>query len=156
LDRGKRLKVHEAYLTSHRSPWYSVEDKAQSKIWSSVFGRNGLKFMWNETDALTLTSFHNFYPTKLGKSYMDILFIYLSTSLAKKLFENEKREYGGGLEKFEPNDINKSYIIDFKLLPEKKLEQLRKLQIKYLKSSQAELLAEAEDIFRLVSEPAAQ
>jgi len=128
IDMGVKQGIHGRYLTSKRDPWFALEKREISKIWVGVFGRKGLKFIWNETDCVNLTCFHAFYPSKLGRKYLDILFVSLNTNFAKKLFDREKREYGDGLGKFEPNDINKSLAFDFEILKKTDLEFLRELQ----------------------------
>jgi adenine-specific DNA-methyltransferase len=52
----------------------------------------------------------------LFKDKADIFFAYLLTEIAQEIFNEQRREYGNGLKKFEPNDINKSKIIDFNLI----------------------------------------
>ena len=148
---GEELGIDKRYLTLNRSPWYSLEKRQVSSIWVSVFGRNKIKFIWNTSQCINLTCFHSFFPTKLGKDFMDILFIYINTDFARTLFEEEKREYGNGLEKFEPNDINKSKIFDFRILNYDQRKELRTLQLEFLKPDQKyrkELLKKANEIFR--------
>ena len=41
-----------------------------------------------------------------------MFFAYLLTDVSKQIFEDNSREYGNGLQKFEPNDINKSQMLD--------------------------------------------
>ena len=135
IKRGEELGINQKYLTKNRDPWYSLEKREVAKIWSSVFGRKGLKFIWNGTNCLNLTCFHGFHPTEAGKKYLNIFFLYLNTDTAKKLFDKEKREYGNGLEKFEPNDMNKSLIIDFDLLKNDQMEELKKMQKEFLQSN---------------------
>jgi adenine-specific DNA-methyltransferase len=118
LKLGVDLGVDQKYLTKCRDPWYSLEKRDPSRIWVSVFGRNGLKFIWNESNCLNLTCFHCFYPTKIGEEYLEIIYLYLNTPIAHEFLEKEKREYGNGLEKYEPNDINKTMIPDFGILDE--------------------------------------
>jgi len=151
IEMGEKSGLHKRYLTKNRIPWYALEKREVSQIWVSVFGRVGLKFIWNETKCLNLTCFHAFYPKEKGKKYIDILFIYLNTDFARKLFEREKREYGNGLEKFEPNDINKSLIFNFDLLKENQIKKLRELQKKFLlstKKKRSEILEKANEIFK--------
>jgi len=153
IKRGEKEGINKRYLTRNRKPWYSLEKRAVSTIWVSVFGRSGLKFIRNESKCLNLTCFHAFYPTEYGKGYLDILFLYLNTKFAKNLFEIEKREYGNGLEKFEPNDINKSLFLDFSNVTEEELIKLKKIQKKFLsfsKNERNEILDKADSIFRKV------
>jgi adenine-specific DNA-methyltransferase len=130
IKRGEKEGINNKFLTKNRTPWYALEKRKASIIWVSVFGRKGLKFIWNKTDCKNLTCFHAYYPTEYGKKYLDILFIYLNTDIAKKLFDREKREFGNGLEKFEPNDLNKSLIYNFEKLSAADLNKLRNIQHK--------------------------
>lgn len=121
LQKGVDEEIDKKYLTSSRSPWYSLENRTPSPIWVSVFNRNGLKFVRNEANISNLTTFHCIYPSKanlFSKVNIDLLFAYLLTDVAKQIFEDNRREYGNGLQKFEPNDINKSKILDLESLDE--------------------------------------
>ena len=112
-----RSKKH---LTSKRSPWYSLENRAPSPIWVSVFNRKGLRFVLNKADIHNLTTFHCVYNN--GTIDTDILFAYLITDMAKEIFLDNCRQYGNGLIKFEPNDLNRGYVADLRLLSEKEKE----------------------------------
>jgi len=134
IDKGKHQGVHHRYLTRNRKPWYALEKRPVAQIWVNVFGRSGLKFIWNTSHCVNLTCFHAFYPSDIGKNYLDIFFLYLHSKIAKELFDREKREYGNGLEKFEPNDLNKSMMVDFHLLENQDRSILSKLQRDFLQS----------------------
>ncbi len=119
IDIGELEKVNLKYLTASRTPWYSLENRPPSPIWVSVFNRTGLRFIRNEANISNLTSFHCIYPNQtelFSKINIDLLFAYLLTNTAKKIFEDNSREYGNGLQKFEPNDINKGMMLDLGLL----------------------------------------
>jgi adenine-specific DNA-methyltransferase len=119
FDIGESKGIHKKYLTSHRSPWWLTEERRPAPILVIVFGRKGLRFMRNETELRNLTCFHSIYPSANGEKFINILMAFLITETAQKILGAEKREYGNGLEKFEPNDINKGLVIDFeKLSPE--------------------------------------
>ncbi|MFZ2125101.1 MAG: N-6 DNA methylase [Candidatus Saccharimonadales bacterium] len=151
IKLGESQNIHNKFLTKNRTPWFALEKRATSKIWVSVFGRNGLKFIWNTSDCKNLTCFHSFYSTEYGKKYLDILFIYLNTSFANNLFDREKREYGNGLEKFEPNDINKSLILNFEIISKNDINTLKRMQTKLLNNTcdeRLKLIEEADLIFK--------
>ena len=151
ISLGEKQGMNQKYLTKNRDPWYALEKREISPVWVTVFGRSGLKFVWNDSSCINLTCFHAFYPTEARKDYLDILFIYLYSDTAKKLFDREKREYGGGLGKFEPNDLNKAFVVDFRLLKSEQISALKDLQKKFLKSEKkerAQLLRQADKIFR--------
>lgn len=151
ISKGEAEEINQRFLTKHRSPWYAVERRGVSKIWVGVFSRKGVKFVWNDSSCLTLTSFHVFYPSAIGEKFLDIFFLYLNTDFAKELIDKEKREYGAGLEKFEPNDINKSYIFNFAKLSDDELSKLRIMQEDFIKSAptkRGKILTSANDMFK--------
>lgn len=111
---GEVQGIDKKYLTSCRKPWYALENRRPSPIWVSVFNRSGLKFIRNKAMSYNLTTFHCVYPKDIVPT--DILFVYLVTDMAKEIFMDNSRQYGNGLTKFEPNDLNKGNIVDLRLL----------------------------------------
>jgi adenine-specific DNA-methyltransferase len=112
LQLGIEQEIHKKYLTASRSPWYLLENRPPSPIWVSVFNRNGVRFIRNEAEIFNLTTFHCIYLNLFSESKEDLLFAYLLTDVSRKIFEDNRREYGNGLQKFEPNDINNSKILN--------------------------------------------
>lgn len=134
LQKGVSKEIDKKFLTANRTPWYSLENRPPAPIWVSVFNRTGLRFIRNEANISNLTSFHCIYPkyTNLFCAIdIDLLFAYLLTDTAKQIFEDNSREYGNGLQKFEPNDINKGLMLDLSLLNEKTKEQILVLYSQY-------------------------
>ncbi|GHT19826.1 methylase [Bacteroidia bacterium] len=122
IQKGETEKIDKKYLTASRNPWYLLENRPPAPIWVSVFNRTGLRFIRNEANVSNLTTFHCIYPNQsqlFSKISIDLLFAYLLTDTARQIFEDNSREYGNGLQKFEPNDINKGKMLDLALLPEK-------------------------------------
>lgn len=115
IHLGEESGVNKRYLTASRSPWYALENRTPAPIWVSVFNRNGLRFIRNEANIYNLTTFHCVYP-KNTEVDVDILFAYLITDVAKEIFLDNSRQYGNGLVKFEPNDLNKGMVPDLTLL----------------------------------------
>jgi len=149
---GEQLGYQHRYLTKMRNPWYALERKSLSKIWVGVFSRSGIRFIWNESNCISLTCFHGFQPSTLGEKYLSFLFLYLNSSTGRSFFELEKREYGDGLEKYEPNDINKALAPNFTLLEHKKMELLIELQKAFINTEQGVIeermiLKQADSIF---------
>lgn len=114
IRMGESIGVDKKYLTASRSPWYALENRKPSPIWVSVFNRNGLRFVRNKAGVYNLTTFHCVY--NIGELDTDILFAYLVTNVAKEIFLDNSRQYGNGLVKFEPNDLNKGNVVDFRIL----------------------------------------
>lgn len=124
LNKGKEQGVDKKYLTSSRSPWYALENRKPSPIWVSVFNRSGLRFVRNKAGVYNLTTFHCVYVKENVDT--DILFSYLVTDMAKEIFLDNSRQYGNGLIKFEPNDLNNGYVVDLRLLSENEKVFLKK------------------------------
>ena len=148
INYGIKIGASDKYLTKKRNPWFSVEKREVAKIWVSVFFRGETKFIWNDTDCLNLTCFHGFIPTIKGKGYLDILFLYLKTDIAKAIFKKETRNYGSGLNKFEPGDISKSKILDLSILSKNEFNSLKQLQLELTSNPKSEnnILKEANKI----------
>ncbi len=113
---GEEQEVNKRYLTASRNPWYSLENRPPSPIWVSVFNRNGLRFIRNEANISNLTTFHCIYLNMFSAPKTDLLFAYLLTDVSKQIFDDNRREYGNGLKKFEPNDINNSKMLNLEHL----------------------------------------
>jgi len=149
IKKGEKLGIHQKYLTSCRTPWYSIENRPPAPIWVSVFNRTGLKFIRNEANISNLTTFHCIYPVQsnlFDNIKIDLLFAYLITDVAKEIFEDNSREYGNGLQKFEPNDLNKAQMLDLTMLDKKNEQDILNLYYQYretvLNSSPDETLVE--------------
>ena len=146
LRLGEKKKIHERYLTSHRSPWWLTEERRPAPILVTVFGRKGLRFVRNEAGVVTLTCFHSIYPTKIGEKYIDVFMAFLITDTAQVILGAEKREYGNGLEKFEPNDLNNGLVVDFEKLPSKTILKIKNNYAKWRKNILERNIQEAETI----------
>lgn len=134
LQKGVTEEIDKKFLTASRKPWYSLENRPPAPIWVSVFNRTGLRFIRNEANISNLTSYHCIYPKQTNLFCAidnDLLFAYLLTDTARQIFEDNSREYGNGLQKFEPNDINKGLMLDLDLLNEKAKEQILVLYRQY-------------------------
>lgn len=126
---GERRKVHQAYLTSHRNPWYTIEKRQAAPIWISVFGRDKIKVIRNEMMIQNLTSFHGIYieDESYSKEDINLLFCWLLTPAAQAVLKESRREYGNGLNKFEPGDLMDAYVLDVKQMR----QQDRKKMLEY-------------------------
>ncbi|MBU2545200.1 SAM-dependent methyltransferase [Patescibacteria group bacterium] len=134
LSIGEKREINKKYLTASRNPWYSLEKRLPAPIWVSVFNRNGLRFIRNEAKILNLTTFHCLYLNIISESIADLFFSYLLTDISKEIFDDNSREYGNGLQKFEPNDINKSKMIDLSMIDERTEKNILKIYKLYRQS----------------------
>jgi len=131
IELGEKQGIHKRYLTSHRTPWYSLENRPPAPILVTVFNRTGLRFVRNEAGVYNLTAFHCVYlkPNVIPK--VDLLMAYLITDVAREIFEYSRREYGRGLRKFEPNDLNNAFVVDLDKISKDKEEIILHLFSKF-------------------------
>lgn len=151
IQKGEQEEINERFLTKSRKPWYALEKRPPAPIWVSVFNRKGVKFIRNEANISNLTTFHCVYPTNsdlFSKVNIDLLFAYLLTDVSKDIFGDNRREYGNGLKKFEPNDLNKSKMLDLSILSQSKVEGILELYFNYRQSKNEKYIADIDLIFR--------
>lgn len=129
LDSGVKQNIHRRYLTRHRSPWYALERREVAPIFMSVFNRGTINVVRNEAQIYNLTTFHSIFV--LDESQTDLIFAYLLTPLAKDIILQNRREYGGGLEKLEPLDINHAACVNFNALSAEQVKAVLELYQRY-------------------------
>jgi adenine-specific DNA-methyltransferase len=136
IDIGLQARIHKKYLTSKRTPWYLLENRPPAPIWAGVFNRGEIKFIRNEAGISNLTAFHCIYPVSslFSSVETDLLFAYLLTDTAKQIFNDNRREYGDGLKKFEPNDLNNALMLDLSMLNNQTKKSILNLYAQYRKS----------------------
>jgi adenine-specific DNA-methyltransferase len=105
LARGEQAGYPKRYLLAARTPWYSMEQRKPAPIWAAVFGRRGLRFVWNKAGVHNLTAFHGIYPNGLSETQIKALVAALNSRLVQNLARQQQRVYGGGLRKYEPKDL---------------------------------------------------
>lgn len=124
IQLGEKNEINKKFLTSSRTPWYALEKRTPPPIWVTVFNRDGLRFIRNTSRATNLTTFHSIYVNDSHKDYVDLLYAYLLTNTAHRIFDENRREYGNGLKKFEPNDINRGKMLDISIISPSDRQQI--------------------------------
>jgi len=133
LKLGEKTEVNNKYLTSHRNPWYTIENRPPAPILVTVFSRGGVRFVRNEAKVYNLTSFHCIYPhpVLMFTEKIDLLMAYLLTDISQEIFNDEKREYGDGLDKFEPNDLNNAKVVNLDIINKEDEEKILRYYYTY-------------------------
>ncbi len=111
LAEGKQQGIHEGYITSHRSPWYSQEKRDSAPFVCTYMGRNRerpFRFIWNRSNATVANVYLALYPKahlaqRLTEKYAEV-FEALRAIHADHFF-SQGRVYGGGLHKMEPSEL---------------------------------------------------
>jgi adenine-specific DNA-methyltransferase len=150
LQKGQAEEIDKKYLTASRNPWYSLENRPPAPIWVSVFNRTGLRFVRNNANVSNLTTFHCIYPQTdiFSDISLDLLFAYLLTDTARQIFEDNSREYGNGLQKFEPNDLNKGKMLDLSILSNKIKNKIIDLYRQYNDEMNSNFISEIDYLLR--------
>jgi hypothetical protein len=116
LRRGKEQDIHAAYITSHRSPWYSQEKREPAPFLFTYMGRQGearkpFRVIWNKSAATAPNVYLLLYPKAALKRVLEdrpglnrVVFEQLRSIDTGQLL-SEGRVYGGGLHKMEPKEL---------------------------------------------------
>jgi adenine-specific DNA-methyltransferase len=124
IHEGENAGLPRRYLLAGRSPWYKMEEREPSPIWAAVFGRKGLRFIYNEAGVRNLTTFHCVYPKIRGAVFAKALTAVLNSGAVQELSKQHRRVYGGGLAKFEPKDLLDIAVPDLRLVGHSLLSRL--------------------------------
>ncbi|MCJ7634395.1 SAM-dependent methyltransferase [Candidatus Bathyarchaeota archaeon] len=127
IEEGERLKYHKRYLTSHRQPWYRLEKRVPSKIIVTYMSNGNPRFIYNESQILTLNVFHSVYLKEdicKNDNIIKALLSYLNSSSFRSMLPYLGRVYFGGLLKIEPGDVQKMPVLDIGQLPNNTLMEL--------------------------------
>lgn len=111
---GEEEGLPSRFLLANRRPWYSMEKRPVAPIWAAVFGRGDLKFVYNAASVRSLTNFHCIYPTSTDPIFCKALTLCLNTDFVRDASKLHGRVYGGGLNKFEPNDLKEIQVPDLR------------------------------------------
>ena len=147
---GEKQKVHERYLCAHRKPWYSMEKGEAPKILASVFSRDAVRFVLNEAKVLNLTAYHGVYLTFDDEQMVKALLCFLNSNISAEIQTVSRREYGGGLHKFEPGDLEKLLVLDVTKLKKSQIKKLAGLFDELSKKSDGEILEKIDSAIKEV------
>lgn len=121
---GEDQGYHERFLLARRRPWYKNEKRDPAPIWAASFGRDRVRFVWNQSLAVNLTTYHCIYPKNLTSVQLGALVCLLNSSPIQTRFAEHLRVLGGGLLKFQPNDLLLIEIPDVRIMDVNQLSTL--------------------------------
>lgn len=127
IKSGENSGLTTRYILANRYPWYSMEQREPAPIWASVFGRGDLEFVFNSALARSLTNFHCVYPIRQDSVFIRALTMTLNSRIVRQGSRLHTRGYGGGLTKFEPNDLKSIMVPDLRAVSGKTLSSLSEL-----------------------------
>lgn len=127
IANGEKNKINEKYLLKCRSPWYSMEQKKVSPIWITNASRGKIKIIRNTTDANNLTTFHSAFINEEYKDITNIIFCYLISNIGQEILQHNKKTMGGGLDKYQPSDLNDAYMLDLDIISSNDIKEINNL-----------------------------
>ena len=117
FESGKQQGIHEKYLSEHRSPWYSQEERQPPLFLCTYINRksktNGetFRFILNHSKAIAANVYLLLYPKnpladaiKAQPELIEPLWRALK-AITSDALTGEGRVYGGGLYKMEPREL---------------------------------------------------
>ncbi|NOW47257.1 hypothetical protein FHW96_003435 [Novosphingobium sp. SG751A] len=124
VAQGEADGLPSRYILAHRRPWYAMEQRAVAPIWGAVFARGALRFIHNAAGWSSLTCFHGIYPFSDDPLLHQALVLCLNCDSVRAASRLHGRVYGGGLNKFEPNDLKGLMVPDLRLADRGLLEEM--------------------------------
>lgn len=104
LAEGESLGIPKRYLCSHRRPWWRLGAGAAPPIVATYMARQAPGFALNVDGLALVNVVHGLYPrTALTSSEMRALVTFLNEQ--RPSYRGAGRTYQGGLEKFEPREM---------------------------------------------------
>ena len=116
LQNGKSKRNNERYLSRHRKPWYSQEQRPAAPFLCTYMGRavdggNPFRFILNHSNATALNVYLLLYPKpQLAGALHDdeelkkVVWAALG-EIGQNVLVQHGRVYGGGLHKLEPREL---------------------------------------------------
>lgn len=153
LALGKENGIDRKYLPSHRNPWYAPEQKKAAPIWVASACRNGMKFVRNAANVLSLTTFHSVYVHPSHADDTDLIFCYFLTPAAQEILRENRKVLGNGLEKFQPGDLNTAKMLDLELLTPEDREKVLRIYCALKKQPDAQLISQLNHLFSEYMKP---
>lgn len=124
VAHGESMVLHQRYLTRHRRPWFAIERRAPADIWVATFGRGRIRFVLNQSSALHLTAFHGLYLREEHRPFAVHLLAFLLSEAGAAECRRNQRVYGDGLLKFEPRDVERLNVPDFRSMSAERLAEI--------------------------------
>ncbi len=106
---GEAEQLHQGYVTLHRTPWWKPQAMEAPPIVATYMARQAPAFALNPDGLLILNVIHGLYPlASLNVQQLSELVATLNEM--RETYRGSGRTYQGGLEKFEPREMERLTI----------------------------------------------
>lgn len=106
IASGEAMGIHERYVPSHRKPWWRPQVLPAPPIVATYMARQAPAFALNPEGLIFLNVVHGLYPLNpLSEDQLKLLVDALTQ--LRQQYRGEGRTYQGGLEKFEPGEMER-------------------------------------------------
>jgi|GEM_PF-2688995 len=140
IDTGHRRRLGQYFTPKQAADmmarWIAEHDEAVTILDPAV----GLGIFFSVVDGAM--SWPEIYIYRIR-----CMMAYLLTDVSKELMEDNRRDYGGGLRKFEPHDIQNARVADVEQLPAAVREEVLNCYHAYRSSEEPEHLARLNALF---------
>jgi methylase of polypeptide subunit release factors len=109
LRIGEILRIPERYVTSHRKKWWSPQTHEAPPIVATYMARQAPAFALNPGGLLLLNVVHGLHP-KVALRPDQLHELVESLNASRNAYRGSGRTYHGGLEKFEPREMERLVI----------------------------------------------
>jgi adenine-specific DNA-methyltransferase len=147
INYGEKIGIKEKYIPAHRKYWYSIEQKNTAPIWVSSAYRKTIKFIRNIANISNLTTFHSVFVKREFIDKTNLIFCYFLTPTAQEILKESRKEMGNGLNKFQPNDLNNSKMLDISVIEESDRNKIETIYSKLQDKITSNLISELDKIF---------
>ncbi len=104
MPRGDKPAVADTYICSHRRPWWYVGAQQAAPIVASYMARRGPAFALNPDGLALINISHGLYPVA-AMDAGQLQRLCQALNAGSTSFRGSGRTYQGGLEKFEPREM---------------------------------------------------
>jgi hypothetical protein len=104
LEYGQSIGVDKRYVCSHRRPWWHIGLRKAPPMIATYMARQAPAFATNPDGAFIVNVLHGLFPrAPLGQKQLSQIVLTLNSMRAEFAFAG--RTYHGGLQKFEPGEM---------------------------------------------------
>lgn len=126
LQNGIEDGILEGYLVKKRKIWYKQETRKPAPFYCTYMGRSSkaktFKLIWNKSNVIITNNYLALYPKEnliraIDSNKISYQEVYdVLNTITEENFLLEGREYGGGLKKIEPKELEKVKLNNLKSL----------------------------------------